>query len=208
MASQRKRGRDSPASAEKRGKRFCDFVSRSSDTDGASSPALSQSSNGTDGETPSCMLNLSCCSILLPPVEYGSSPRYLTLKSFTDYIERSTFFPLCGCEEITVNVNIEKKTLEPGVAGCCSTCLSLINSTNLIEKVRLFNWIEIASMDLAQLANMEHWDPAFRRLATSVRDVRAFGFENGLAKILLLELVNLVRQLLCATHDLRLTMYV
>ena len=51
MASQRKRGRDLPASAEIRGKRFCDFVSRSSDTDGASSPALSQSSNGTDGET-------------------------------------------------------------------------------------------------------------------------------------------------------------
>ena len=211
MASQRKRGRDSPASSETRGKRFCDFVSRSSDTDGASSPALSQSSNGTDGETLSCMLNLSCCSILLPPVEYGSSPRYLTLKSFTDYIERSTFFPLYGCEDIAVNVKIEKKALEPGVAGteaCCSTCLSLINSTGLIEKVHSFNWTEIASMDLAHLANTEHWDPAFRRLATSVRDVGAFGFENGLAKILLIELVNLVRQLLCATHDMRLTVYV
>ena len=63
-------------------------------------------------------------------------------------------------------------------------------------------------MDLANLANTECWDPTFRRLATSVRDVRAFGFENGLTKILLMDLVSLVRQLLCATHDMRLTMYV
>ena len=151
--------------------------------------------------------------LYLPPVEYGSSPRYLTLKSFTDYIERSTFFPLYGCEDIAVNVNIEKKALESGVPGspaCCCTCLSLINSAGLIEKVRSFNWTEIASLELAHLANTEHWDPKFRRLATSVRDVhvRAFGFENGLAKILLMDLVSLVRQLLCTTHDMRLTMYV
>ena len=65
-------------------------------------------------------------------------------------------------------------------------------------------------MDLAHLANTEHWDPTFRRLATSVRDVhvRAFGFENGLAKILLMDPMSLVRQLLCTTHDMRLTMYV
>ena len=159
----------------------------------------------------SCMLNLSCCSILLPPVEYGSSPKYLTLKCFTEYIDRSTFYPLYGFEDVAVNVKIEKKALEPGAPGSpprCGTCLSLINSSSLIEKVHSFNWAGIASMDLAHLATTEHWDPAFRSLATSVRDVRAFGFENGLAKILLMNLVNLVRRLLCATHDMRLTVYV
>ena len=83
-----------------------------------------------------------------------------------------------------------------------------MNSSSLIVRVLTFNWQEMGSIDLANLADSECWDPTFRRLATSVRDFRRYGFQNDLAKILLMDLVSLVRQLLCAAHDMRLTVRV
>ena len=152
-------------------------------------------------------------------MQWASDNQLMFLSSFMSWIQRATFYPVKNISDVTVKVCQETSTHLKLPTTCCPECISLLESSDIVDAIAAVNWREINNFNLKSSVSFRFnfvgeggyvifEDQRLHVLATSARGAMAFGFTNGQCKMLMIDLVAVVRTVFYDDHNLQLNIYV
>lgn len=85
-------------------------------------------------------------------MEWASNNKYRFLKTFTEWVNETIFFPLRGIRGITVRVEVTKEEV-PVSTTECTDCNEMLLSSDILDLVDAVNWHDIKTLNLKMIVS-------------------------------------------------------